>query len=225
MSQNAAELERLESWIGGLIAGLGPSEQAKATRNIASLVRGQQAQRIAGQRNPDGSAFAPRKPATTQEPRNRALKFLYPEGGSGPPRAVLLKSWIKQGPVYTGYDIEAGGIRSFEQKKITKWLKATPEERNKSATRLRQRPTIKSRIMFRKLRRYALLKAGSTRDQAWAGFDGVASDIARVHQEGRFDRAAPKAPLVRYEQRQLLGLTAIEEQKILDLLVGMIGTG
>jgi phage gpG-like protein len=223
MSDNQAELERLESWIGGMIASLSPSEQAKATRAIANLVRGEQAKRIAAQRNPEGSAFAPRKPVSTQEPRNRALKFLYPEGGSGPPRAVLLKSWVRQGPLFTGFDIEAGGIRSFEKNKITKWLKASPEEQNKSAARLRQRPTIKSRIMFRKLRRYALLKAGSSRDQAWAGFDGVAAQIARVHQEGGLDRAAPKAPLVRYEQRKLLGLTEQEEQKILDLLVGMIG--
>lgn len=224
MSGNAAELERLESWIGGLMTGLSPSAQSRAARNIASLVRAKQAKRIAAQRNPDGTAFAPRKRITIQEPRNSTLKFLYPAGGVGEPRAVLLKRWTKQGPLYTGYDNEAGGLRSFEKAKITKWLRATAEEQNKPAATFRKRPTIKSRIMFRKMRRFVLLKAGSTKDQAWAGFDGVAAQIGRVHQDGGFDRAAPKAPLVRYEKRQLLGLTPADEEEILELLVGMVNT-
>ena len=222
MSDNAAELERLEGWIGSIMAGLSPSAKSRAARHIASLVRAKQAQRIAAQRNPDGSAFAARKPISVPEPRNATLKFLYPAGGVGEARAVLLKRWTKQGPLYTGYDVEAGGTRSFERVKITKWLRTTPDEQNKPAATIRKRPTIKSRIMFRKMRRYALLKAGSTPNEAWAGFDGAAADIGHVHQEGGFDRASPKAPLVRYERRQLLGLTPADENDILELLIGMI---
>jgi phage gpG-like protein len=222
MSGNEQELVRLEGWIGGLQTGLSPAAISRSAREIASLLRARQAQRIAAQRNPDGSAFAARKPIVAPEPRNSTLKFLYPAGGAGQPRAVLLKRWSKQGPLCTGYDVEAGGLRSFEKSKITKWLRATPEEQNKRAGSAPKRPTIKSRIMFRKMRRYALLKAGSTKDQAWAGYDGVAAQIGRVHQEGGFDRAAPKAPLVRYEKRQLLGLTSEDENDILDLLIAMV---
>lgn len=222
MNDNAADLVRLEAWLGGLMAGFSPSQRAKATRAIASLVRARQAQRIAAQKNPDGSRFAPRKPSRPLERRNRALKFLYPAGGSGAPRVVLLKSWARVGPLYNGYDIEAGGQRSFEKDKIVKWLKATPDEQNKREGRLRQRPTIKSRMMFRKLRRYTFLKAGSDPDQAWAGFDGVAAQIARVHQEGAFDRPTSKSPLIRYDRRELIGLTDAEEQEVFNLLFRMV---
>lgn len=218
-----AELERLEGWVGGLLAGLSPSSRAKATRNIASLLRGKQAQRIAAQRNPDGSAFDPRKVPAAKKPSNRALKFLYPSGGSGEPRLVLLKSWVKYGPIFKGFDIEANGFRSFEKSKIVSWLKATPEEQNKSARPLRTRATIKQRVMFRKLRRYALLKSGSTANEAWVGFTGRAAEIAEVHQKGGIDRASKKGPRIRYAQRQLLGLTKGEESEILNILVAMVG--
>ena len=222
MDNTRAELERMESWIGGIMAGLSASSRSRAARNIASGLRGMQAKRIAGQRNPDGSAFAARKKSTKAKPSNAALKFLYPSGGSGAPRAVLLKSWIKQGPIFTGFDIEAGGIRSFEKDKITKWLRATPEEQNKGARPLRTRSTVKSRIMFRKLRTYGLLKSGSNANEAWAGFSGRAAQIAGIHQSGGLDRPGPKAAQVRYAQRKLLGLTAGDERQILDMLVQII---
>jgi phage virion morphogenesis protein len=217
-----AELERLDGWIGGLLAGLSPASRNTATRKIASLLRGKQAQRIAAQRNPDGSAFDPRKAPSAKKPSNRALKFLYPSGGAGEPRLVLLKSWVKQGPIFTGFDIEAEAIRSFEKSKIVRWLKATPEEQNKGSRPLRTRATIKQRVMFRKLRRYALLKSGSSANEAWVGFTGRAAEIAEVHQKGGFDRASRKGPRVRYAQRQLLGLTVGEESEILEMLVRML---
>jgi Phage virion morphogenesis family len=222
MIGNDAELERMESWIGGIMASLSPSARARAARNISGVLKGSNAKRIAAQRNPDGSAFDPRKKSSKPKPSNKTLKFLYPAGGTGEPRLVLLKSWVKQGPIFTGYDQEAEGIRSFENAKIVKHIPVTPEEQNKGARSLRQRPTIKSRLMFRKLRTYSLLKSGSNANEAWAGFSGRAARIGRVHQDGGFDRAGPKGKSVRYAKRQLLGLTAADEQQILDLLVGMV---
>jgi hypothetical protein len=222
MDNSRAELERMEEWIGGIMAGLSTSSRTRAARNIASGLRGMQAKRIAAQRNPDGSAFEARKKSAKAKPSNAPLKFLYPAGGNGAPRVVLLKSWIKQGPVYTGFDIEAGGIRSFDKSKITKWLRATEKEGNKTARPLRTRSSIKSRIMFRKLRTYGLLKSGSNANEAWAGFSGRAAQIAGVHQEGGFDQPGPKAPRIRYAQRKLLGLAASDERQILNMLVEMI---
>lgn len=216
-----AELNRMEHWICGLLNGVSPSKRTQLTRNLASFLRGKQAQRIAAQRNPDGTPFAPRKAQAALTPRNRTLKFLYPAGGSGAPRAVLLKSWVKEGSVYKGYDIEAGGIRSFEKSKIIKWFTPTTDEANKSTRPLRVRPTIKQQIMFRKLRRYALLKSGFTPNEVWAGFTGRAAEIAREHQEGA-ERVTLKGRRIRTPERRLLGLSAADEQEMLDQLVAIL---
>jgi phage virion morphogenesis protein len=57
----AADLDQLEDWVGGLVARLAPAERRKLARAIAVDLRRGQQQRIADQKNPDGSPFAPRK--------------------------------------------------------------------------------------------------------------------------------------------------------------------
>lgn len=54
-------LDQLETWLGGLIANLSPAEQAKFARDQAIALRRAQTERIAAQKNPDGTSFAPRK--------------------------------------------------------------------------------------------------------------------------------------------------------------------
>ncbi|MCL6619725.1 MAG: phage virion morphogenesis protein [Thermomonas hydrothermalis] len=56
------ELQRLEAWAGALIGRLAPGERRRAAAAVATGLRRAQAQRIARQQNPDGSAYAPRKP-------------------------------------------------------------------------------------------------------------------------------------------------------------------
>lgn len=51
------------------------------------------------------------------------------------------------------------------------------------------------------------------------GFFGRVSRIARVHQEGLSDRVTPKGPSVRYERRELLGLTDAERKTVRALLI------
>ncbi len=55
-------LQQLEDWAAPLLAKIGPAEQRKLVRSIATDLRRRQAGRIKAQQNPDGSAFAPRKP-------------------------------------------------------------------------------------------------------------------------------------------------------------------
>lgn len=57
----AEDLERLEDWIGGLIGNLQPAERRKLARQVARDLRRDQVDRIGAQKNPDGSAYAPRK--------------------------------------------------------------------------------------------------------------------------------------------------------------------
>jgi hypothetical protein len=83
-----------------------------------------------------------------------ALKFLYPKGAAEP-RLVLMKSWVRQGPLITGFDIEAEGIRSFFWDKIDKFLPLDAGEQNKGAGKFRRAGHIKRAAMFRKLRKWA----------------------------------------------------------------------
>jgi len=58
----ADDLRALEDWAGALLAQLQPAERRKVTQSIARDLRRSQQQRIAAQRNADGTPFAPRKP-------------------------------------------------------------------------------------------------------------------------------------------------------------------
>jgi len=66
----ADDLRALEDWAGALLAQLQPAERRKVTGTIARDLRRSQQQRIAAQRNADGTPFAPRK--SRQELRAKA---------------------------------------------------------------------------------------------------------------------------------------------------------
>lgn len=57
----ANDLNALEDWAGALLSKLDPSARRKLNQAIARDLRRSQQQRIAAQRNPDGTPFAPRK--------------------------------------------------------------------------------------------------------------------------------------------------------------------
>ncbi len=58
----ADDLQALEDWAGALLNQVQPAERRKVTQSIARELRRSQQQRIAAQRNPDGTPYAPRKP-------------------------------------------------------------------------------------------------------------------------------------------------------------------
>ena len=72
--------------------------------------------------------------------------------------------------------------------------------------------------MFQKLPKASYLKAKGDGQSITVGFTGRVARIARVHQFGLQDRAEANAPEVRYEQRELLGLTDIDHELIKDEL-------
>lgn len=57
------ELEVLEEWAGALLAKLEPGERRKLLGQVARDLRRNQQRRIAAQKAPDGTAYAPRKRA------------------------------------------------------------------------------------------------------------------------------------------------------------------
>ena len=85
-------------------------------------------------------------------------------------------------------------------------------------TARRRAGAIRDRAMFRKLRQAKYLRQGATANEAWVGFSGRVSRIARFHQEGLEDAPAPGRRLVRYPRRLLLGVTEEERQAMLDAI-------
>ncbi|QEY63359.1 phage virion morphogenesis protein [Metapseudomonas lalkuanensis] len=144
----SANLQALEDWAGALLVKLGPSERRRLTQTIARDLRRSQQQRIASQRNPDGSAYTPRKP--------RKLRS------------------------------KAGRIR---------------------------------RKMFTKLRTARHLKLQSTAERIAIGFLGRTARLARIHQYGLRDRPGRRAAEVQYSQRELLGFSEGDLQRIRDQLL------
>lgn len=58
----ADDLRAIANWAGALLARLSPAARRGLLRQLATDLRRSQQQRIAAQRAPDGSAYAPRRP-------------------------------------------------------------------------------------------------------------------------------------------------------------------
>lgn len=104
--------------------------------------------------------------------------------------------------------------------------KAAPGQARKRTGKLAaKRGAIRRGIMFRKLRQSGHLKSGVSGDELWVGFDSRDSHIARIHQEGDYDRPGKTARPVRYPRRILLGLTEGELGQVMDALMAHVGVG
>ena len=219
MAEIDGDLAELEAFVGGMLKSLEPKARRRLFRKVATGMRRANQQRIRAQKNPDGSSFAKRKALPEPVPGNYAVKFLYPSGGSGTPRLVFMKSWEKQGPIFTGFDREAGGLRSFEFAKVIKWLRVDARDDNAGGGKIRNRRKIRDRRMFRKIGRSGALHTGQNDHEAWIGFAGSVAAVATVHQFGLRDRPARQSREVRYARRELLGMTAQEREQLLDAVI------
>ena len=89
MTDDLAELERIA---GALLRSLSSSQRRTLMRRMARQLAQSQRARIAAQRQPDGSAYEPRKAKPAPISGRGTACFLYPSGGGGEPRRVILKS-------------------------------------------------------------------------------------------------------------------------------------
>lgn len=216
MTDDLAEIERIA---GALVRSLAAGERRALMRKMARALAISQRERITAQRQPDGSAFKKRKDKAPPISGRGAACFLYPAGGSGEPRRVIMKSFTwATGRMMTGFDIEAGAIRSFEFDKVVKWLPVPEEHRNAGGGRLRRRGGLRRRAMFRRLASSRFLKTGTDDQGFWVGFTGKVSQIADVHQHGLRDRPSLRAKSVAYPKRELIGATAADRDRLLDAL-------
>lgn len=216
MSDDLAAIETLAS---ALLRKVGAPERRRILREIASDIRASQSARIGQQKQPDGSAFEKRRPRKVDKPGTHAVKFLYPKGAAKP-RLVFMKSWVRQGPLLTGFDAEAGGIRSFFWDQVAEWLPVDPADQNKRSGKFRRQGKVREKPMFARLRNGRNLKSGATADEAWIGFPKAStSRVAEVHQKGMMDRPSKRGKPVRYARRVLLGLTNEERGAMIDTIL------
>lgn len=218
------DLLQIEALATALLRNLDASARRSLMRSVAKKVRASQRARIQRQQNPDGSGFAPRRKRPEPIRGNRARRFLYPKGDANP-RVVYLKSWVLDGPLITGFDIEAGGIRSFHHDRIGQELPLEAGQDNAGAGRLRRKGHIRRKAMFRKLLSPRHLKEGATDREAWIGFTGQAARVGRIHQDGLTDKPALKAKPVRYARRRLLGLTDADRTMVAEAFMAALVDG
>jgi phage virion morphogenesis protein len=73
----ADNLHALEAWAGSLLAKLEPGERRKLNQEIGRDLRRSQQQRIAAQRNPDGTPYAKRKPRQLRGKTGRIKRQMF----------------------------------------------------------------------------------------------------------------------------------------------------
>ncbi len=203
-------LQQLEDWAAPLLAKLSPAEQRKITRAIATELRRSQVKRIGQQRNPDGSKYAVRKKA--RPPVNKPRRFLYEGDYSSRKRVAEVKSYRDEGNRIIGYDIEAGGIRTFIKSNMERSFAPTSMS-GPSIRAQRQR----TKAMFNRMK--TKVKVLSDPGSATVGIVGRAARIAHVHQYGLRDAVRPGGPKVQYPERVLLGFSDVDRERVLDLLL------
>ncbi len=71
-----AELQGVDAWLDALLAGLEPAARKRMMRELAQQLRRSQQKNIRMQRNPDGTAYEPRRvTARTKQGRIRRQMF------------------------------------------------------------------------------------------------------------------------------------------------------
>lgn len=209
MSDDLSALKQLEAIAGAMIRDLSATNRKDLIRRIGIEVRRTQTARIAAQKNPDGSDYAPRKKKLQARRTLHAIKFLYPSHGQGAPRVVLMKSWQYAGKrLLVGFDTEAGGQRTFERAKIIKYLPLEPGEDNARAGGFRKL-TVKQKAMFKKIRGPRFMKTRVTPNVLEVGFSGRVGGIAASHQYG----------LDHHAKRLLLGFSEQERDIVMEIVV------
>ena len=218
MSDDFSEIEHV---CGALVRSMSAGERRNLMRAMARKLAISQRQRITANKAPDGSAHEPRKEKSAPVQGRGTACFLYPSGGGGSPRRVIMKSFTwGSGRMMTGYDIEAGGLRSFEFAKVVKWLPVPPEHRNSSNPR--RRGGLRRRTMFRRLASSKFLRVNTSDDGFWIGFTGKVAEIADVHHSGLRDRPSLKAQVMTYPKRELLGATDADKEMLTNMLFSYV---
>ncbi|WP_406705256.1 phage virion morphogenesis protein [Sodalis sp.] len=203
MGSDNALLMTLERELKALVATATPRYRRGMARKLAQVIRLDQQKRIRRQQNPDGSAYIARRRRLLRA--QQGIRFLWKD------EVRTLKNWRAsrglRGRTLTGFDEARGAVRSFYRHDITRYLDIQRSETRHS--RPHREP------MFRRLRTGRFLRATASPSAAVVGFQGRVAALAREHQYGLTGSINALAR-VRYPQRELLGLTAVERTQLIE---------
>lgn len=127
------DLEALETWAGELLAKLTPAQRRKVARAVGTGLRRANADRIAAQQNPDGSAYTPRKkPAKSLRARKGKIRRRAKAAKAGPMfrrlrTAAFLKVETSDAEVSVGFPAGAGRIARVHQDGLRDKVARTPK--------------------------------------------------------------------------------------------------
>lgn len=207
------DIDQLANWAEPILKSMEAKQRKVLMRSIATKVRKSNMERMKRQENPDGSAWEQRKSVKKGRRVHKSVEFLYKKGG-GPAERRRLNNWYSTPKMMTGYDPDAGGIRSFRKDRVEQYIDINTTSSNK---RLRSKKGgIKKKAMFTKLRTAKYLKTTVSPDAAGIEFRGDVGALARVHQFGLSARVGKGAGEYDYPQRRLLGLTRRDLEMISD---------
>ncbi len=206
-------LQALEDWALPLINTLSQTEQQRLRREIARELLRRQRERIDSQRNPDGSPFEKRREQKHQP--NQPLRFIYKHSSLGKvPREI--RSYRDEGDRLIGYEIEAGGIRTFLKQGIEHHLKPTKA----ASTSIRsKRGGI--RKMFTRMK--TKIRALNDPNGVSVGLVGGAARIAEIHQYGLRGDVRP-GKSTDYPERQLLGFSDDDVEMIREMILNRLAS-
>lgn len=209
-----AELEYLSEHLNALLLSVSDTERRKLAMSIARKIRKSQKERIARNKNPDGSAYVARK--KLKKP-SKPISFIY-QKPNGEKRLVVMKQYRPSKTRYFGFDLQAGGIRTFLRSRVVKYLPTTGtgEELKTKKGKIKQ-------LMFNQLKNNKYLKIEKLSNGISIGFSERVSRIANVHQFGLIDQVERGTPITaKYAKRELLGFTDKEieliEKEILEYI-------
>ncbi|MFU7708754.1 phage virion morphogenesis protein [Aeromonas veronii] len=209
MSRELDGIEQLRKLADKFEAAGNLGAMQRTLRTANDLLRDLNKDRIQRNVTPSGKKMRERK-----EPQlgNAHISFLY-ERADGFRAIRNLKNYRNEGDKYTGFDRYRGAIRSFLKRRIIRTISL--DKRKITAPRSHQK-------MFKQLIRAKWLKAKMTKQEASIYFAGVADQVAYVHHFGEKDKPNPHAKPVQYPERELLGITDQDIDKIEDLMLKQI---
>ncbi|MEX9781103.1 phage virion morphogenesis protein [Providencia manganoxydans] len=196
---------QLDDELKRLLATTSNAYRKRLTTKLAKAIRADQQKRIRSQKNPDGTAYEPRKRRVLRA--KQQIRFIH----RGQVRT--LRSWQgskgKRGKTLTGFDEDRGAVRTFYRADIERYFDINVSEVKRS--------TKRKAPMFQRLRTAHFLRMHSTADSAVVGFQGKAAAIARQHQYG-LEGSINELARARYPKRELLGLSERERLDLIDLI-------
>ncbi|KGA31338.1 tail protein [Pectobacterium brasiliense] len=202
------ELKPFDDDLAGLLAKLSPASRKALARNIANDLRKTNQARIRKQKSPEGETFTQRKAQVITV--QRGMKILW----NGEVRS--LKNWRKRkarfGTLFTGYDTDRKAIRSFYLSDIQRFVEVKKERVNTRSGKAKAR-------MFQQLVKNKYMLAAASPNDATVKFAEKARRVAEIHHYGQAEKARGHNKEIQYPERQLLGITRADKERVNDLVI------